>query len=1294
MRLVSFRLCSALLLTLVAGVGLVWGQAGTAALYGEVTDPQGGAIVGAKVTLTQATTGTTRTEETDTAGRYHFYALAPGAYRLRVEMAGFRTAVRENLELAVNITTKFNIRMELGAVTETVVVTEAAVALNTTDASLGFVLTLSQINSMPLEARDAAGLLSLQPGAVFVPTANSNTGVDSRSGAINGARSDQTNITLDGVDNNDPQFGFAFTGALRATLDSIQEFRVTTTNYNADQGRSSSAQISMVTRSGTNEIHGSAYYAHRNEALSANEWFLNASDQSRRKLRKHVAGGRLGGPLIKNRLFLFGNYEDRLDKREETALRDVPSWHMRNGYLIYPCATPSDTRCAGGTVTIAGRPVDVPAGSYLITPAQLAAIDPLGIGPSTPTLDWFRRYPEANDPAAGFDGVNIHGFRFAAPIDNRFKTFVTRLDWNIDQDAQHQLFVRANLQDDRQARAPQFPGQDPNSTRLDDAWGFAVGYKALLSPNLVNNLRWGFVRLKDGTIGLQTGSYLNFRFLNDLEGFGTNTLGRTLPSHHLVNDTVWTRGKHTLSFGGTYRYTRNARFSNANSFHFFTSNPSWVEGEGASIRPGSGTCDGTARPGCTAVPAVDEGFGASYHDAAINLYAMITQATAFYNFTSGGSTLAEGDAVRRKFRTNEYEFYFQDQWSLHPTLTLTFGLRYILISPPWEADGEQVIPRPNLGEWFETRRSLMEAGIPASQAPDIVFDLGGPANDAPHYYRWDYNNFSPRLAAAWSPRFTDGFLGKLLGNGKTVLRAGYAIVYDRIGNGLTTQFDDLGSFGLSTSIDSTFGACDEGLAATGESTLPACPRFNGNIFSVPTSFLPPSPGASFPSTPPDGNSPGGFAITSALDSDILTPYAHTINVSLGRELPWGMVVEGSYVGRRGRKALVQRDLAMPLDLVDPISGMTYFEAATLLVQQIEQGVPVTSVQNIPYWENMYPNWGAVGMRGLTNTQEAYRRFNIASPDYTFALFRMDFACPDPGRRIPCSRFGQFAYFDDQFAALSAWSTVGRSEYHAFQLAVRKRFTHGLSFDMNYTLSKSRDHGSEAEYADSYGGLGTGGVTGFLVNSWEPDRYYAYSDFDMRHQLNANWSWELPFGRGRRFGGNAIGAVNQIIGGWEFSGLLRTTSGLPATVGNGRFWPTNWNITGNATCISSCPSTQTTKNATFESGETGPSIFADPAAAFNEFRFSRPGETGDRNIIRGDGYYSWDIAIGKRFWLPWEGHVFRMRWEVFNLTNTVRFDTGSLNMNLGASGSFGKYNDVLGPRDGAARVMQFSFRYEF
>jgi len=1288
-----------LALAFVLAAPVLLAQMGTTSIQGEVTDPNGLVVDGAKVTLTNLRTGAIRETTTDSSGRYQFVALSPGFYDLAMEKAGFHKAVRQKLQLLVNTAAKLDIKLELGSVSETILVTESTALVNTVDASVGTVLNQTQLSNLPLEGRDPAGLLSLQAGAVFIPT-GVRPGLDSRSGSVNGSRSDQSNITLDGVDNNDPTFGVAYQGAIRTTVDALQEFRVTTSNSNADQGRSSGAQVTLVTRSGTNELHGSAYYAHRNDAFSANEWFLNSAGQDRRKLRKHVFGARLGGPILKNRWFLFGNYEERRDLREESALRDVPSWAMRHGFIQYECEDSTDARCAGGPATIAGRTITVPSGFFLLSPAQFAAIDPLGFGANAATQALFQQYPDGNDPAAGFDGINIEGFRFAAPVNKTFKTTILRSDFNIDSQSKHQVFLRGILMDDVLNNAPQFPGQPPNSKQLIDSYGLAAGYRALLGPNLINNFTYGLTRIKEATAGLQQRAFINFRFLANLQGFQTDTFGRTLPNHHLGDDLIWTRGKHTASFGTAIRFARNSKFSNSNSFSSFFSNPSWVNGEGAAITPGQGLCN---RAPCGAVPPVSSGFRESFHDVGINLLGMITQADASYNFDRTGSTLAEGELVRRRFGTNEYEFYAQDQWKVTPTLTVTFGLRYQLYSPPWETTGNQVTPTPSLNEWFRIREGLMNAGSPSSQAPLIQFDLGGPANNRAGYYSWDYNNFSPRAAVAWAPRFKDGWLGKISGDGKLVLRAGYGLVYDRAGSSLINQFDDIGSFGLSTTITSTFGACDEG----GNPTLFACPRFAGDIFNVPTSLLPPSPGSGFPSTPPGGTAEGSFAITSALDSGIRTPYAHTYNVSVGRELPWDLAVEASYVGRRGRKLLLQRDLAMPLNLKDAASGVDYFTAATQLVELFEDSnTSIGSVTPIPFWENLFPGFGPGGFNGgqlpcdlfgvdpdfeggFSATQVAYDFWNCVGPDYTFALFLADRFCfPE------CSKFGDHAFFNDQFAALSAWSSIGRSEYHAFQLTVRKRFSRGVAFDFNYTLSKSRDHASEAEFADSYGGLSTGGVTGFLVNSWDPETYYSFSDFDMRHQMNANWYIELPFGRGKPWAANMPGWADQFIGGWNFAGLIRLTSRLPATVGNGRAWPTNWNLTGNATCKAACPATATTKNALLGSGERRPSIFRDPVAAFDAFRRSRPGEAGNRNLLRGDGYFGLDIAVGKRFPLPFEGHSLQFRWEVFNVTNSVRFDTGSLNMNLGASAAFGSYTNVLGPPDGAARVMQLSLRYEF
>ena len=244
-------------LTLVAAGGLVpadaIAQSGTAAIRGKATDAQGAAIPGATVTLLNASTGFTRETVTDSTGDYSFMSVPPGTYTLNVALEGFRTAVFQAVPLGVDTTARQDARLEIGALSETVEVTAETTVINTTDSSMGNVISGTQVRSLPLEARNVVGLLSLQAGAVYLPNTSDT---DSRNGAVSGARADQANITLDGVDNNDPQYGTAYSSALRSTLDSLQEFRVTTSNYGADTGRSSASQVSLVTKSGTNVYHG------------------------------------------------------------------------------------------------------------------------------------------------------------------------------------------------------------------------------------------------------------------------------------------------------------------------------------------------------------------------------------------------------------------------------------------------------------------------------------------------------------------------------------------------------------------------------------------------------------------------------------------------------------------------------------------------------------------------------------------------------------------------------------------------------------------------------------------------------------------------------------------------------------------------------------------------------------------------------------------------------------------------------------------------------------------------------
>jgi len=460
---------------------------------------------------------------------------------------------------------------------------------------------------------------------------------------------------------------------------------------------------------------------------------------------------------------------------------------------------------------------------------------------------------------------------------------------------------------------------------------------------------------------------------------------------------------------------------------------------------------------------------------------------------------------------------------------------------------------------------------------------------------------------------------------------------------------------------------------SGVLTLANMPRFTG-ISAFPQSLImsPSAPG--FPQVP----SADGFLIANAIDDQLKPPYSINLNFSIGREFSHGIFVEGSYVGRLGRRLLTAVDVATPSNLTDPASGQTYFQAAQALARLARADTPVENVSPMPFWENMWP--GAAG-DGLTATQWAYELYGMVAPDYTGALVAMDVGCYPA-----CSKLGPYAMFNSQYSALSIWRSVGGSSYHAMQLTARKRFSGGNQFDINYTLSKSIDWGSGVERDDEWN------LTGFIVNAWMPRQNISVSDWDMRHQFNMNGIFEVPVGRNRRWASGVGKGLDAVIGGWQLAGIWRWTSGLPGYIYNGRAWPTGWNLAGYGTPTGPLQTQMGSfKDAPAISGNAGANIFADPQKAMDSYAFTLPGESGTRNTLRGDGFFSVDGSLSKRFTMPFaESHSLQFRWEVFNVTNTVRFDPASISNFLTISGSFGKYGDVLTN----PRVMQFGLRYEF
>lgn len=1270
MRRFPARVCAAVALSWLLASGTAWAQAGTASLQGEVKDAQGAALPGANVTLTNSATGLSRTTASNQIGFYQLLGVPPGRYSVKGELSGFRTSMQRDVDLLVDTVAKLDITLEIGSVTETVTVTGVSSILNTTDASMGNVITGTQVRALPLEARNPIGLLSLQPGAMFVPNAGA---ADPRNGAVSGARADQSNVTLDGVDVNDPQFGTAYSSAVRVTLDSLQEFRVSTSNYGADFGRSSAAQVSLITRSGTNEYHGSTTWAHRNTATSANEYFLklaqlqNNQPSKPPKLNKHVYGGAVGGPIRRDKLFFFGNFEGLQEKSETPVDRRLPSLSFRDGVLIYKCA--SAAACPGGSVRGFAGSHNVPAGHFGLGPAELRLVDPLGIGASVALSEHFKRYPVPND--FGRDGLNIRGLRFSAPIKNDFLTYIGRLDYRHTDN--HSFFWRGNFQDDTINSTPQLPGQLPRFLTAVKNRGIAAGYDAVLSSQMVNTFRYGYTEIVSDSIGQLKASTVSIRFIDDLNPL-TSSSGRKTPTHNFVNDLSWIRGEHTWKFGTNLRFARIPRYTDQNSFLSATANGSWNSGVGRRFMPGT-PCPPPSQ--CNLFPAVSRADQAIFADSFTAILGVINQANGRFNYDKNGNVISVGESVRRKYAADEYEFYAQDSWKLHPTFTVTAGLRYSLFSPPYEANGVQVAPSTSLGQLFEDRALAMREGRVVN--PTITVDLAGPKNNRKGFYDWDYNNLAPRVAAVWSPRFDSGFLGWLTGRDRLVVRGGYSKLFDRVGHSLATQFDAVGSFGLSTNLSSPFGRNNEntpGIRFVDLNTMP--PQ------------MPAAPPGGFPQTPPKR----AGVITSSIDDNITTPYAHAFNLAVGRELAGNFAVEAAYVGRLGRNLLVRRDLGMALDLHDPQSGTSYFEAAQAVIRATQAANGnVRAIGPIPYWENLFP--GAAG-GGLTATQGIAAAFDDSAPDFITALWLMDQFC-EPA----CSKLGKFAYFLEQYDSLAGVSSLGRSDYHAMQLTLRKRFSHGYQFDFNYTLSTAKDDSSQVERGSFFGNFGNGGYTGFWLNSWEPDLHYGTSDFDARHAINVNGIAELPFGRARRYGSNMPGWLNQIVGDWSVAGLARWNSGFPFNVQNCRScWPTNWNLQGNASLVTPgrLPETKLTKNAVGRNAEGKggkPSPFANPRDALTFFRRSLPGEVGLRNVFRGDGYFTIDSSVAKAWRLPFGGHRLQFRWDTFNLTNTPRFDIANLSMTPDIAASFGQYNGTLASCDGAAgRCMQFSLRYEF
>lgn len=1186
--------------------------------------------------------------------------------------------------------TRLDIKLQLGAVAEQITVRAAKIStINTVDATVGNPFGEELVKSLPFSARNPMNLLTLQPGVVF--TGESDTDLlfqgsiqqlDHREGAVNGIRGNQSNITVDGVDANDWENQAAFTSALPLTLDSIQEFRVTTSNANATEGGAAGAQVALVTKSGSNQWHGNLRWYHRNTATAANSFFNNAAGLPTLKLIRNIAGTSVGGPIRREQAFFFFDFETRRESSEEPVFRSVPTETLKAGFLTYETT-------AGTIATLA--------------PADIQALDPAGLGVNPAMLQFMSLYPGGNDPSQGRDaGLNFSGFRFNAPLKTNNNIYTLRLDFNLSRDGRHTAFWRGTLGDIKRDLLPaQFPDRPPASTLLNNSKGFVSSYTAQLRPTLINTFRWGLTRL-----GVETSGRDGDRFGVTGLGFDNHTNfnraeERRVPTHEFKDDLTWIRGRHVFQTGVALRYIRDDGLTKQLSFPTLNVNP--------------GFCFDFCRDPVDALNADgdlsnDPADPFTFAQAFMMLTGPITQviATAFFD-PEALAVLPQGTPKTRKLAENDFEMYVQDSWRLRPNLTLTLGLRYSYFSPVWEQKGRQVRPTIDLGDWWEQRVSDMFSGIPSDRSPLLAFDLAGKANDAPSWWEPDKNNLAPRVALAWSPGFTDG-VGEFLfgGPGRSSVRAGFGVFYGRVGGSLSVATDTLGSTGLTNTLISPF-----------QFGLANAPRFSGTCDVSGCTGLPPlNLFLNLPSTVAFPFVPSAFTenVGLVVDNDLSTPYSMNFALSVQRELTKSITLDIGYVGTSGRQLPTKTDFGQFYGFfVDTNSGQDFWGAYSRIVDLIGPDVfnpatPVGAVAPVAFFENTLPNlpgylaslFGDPSFSGLTSTQAFYVLASSLAPSWADPAFFMDalpaFLGDSPwSAALDPERDGR-VLFQQQFFALPAWVNWGSSNYHSLQVSVRK--TAGDSvFGFNYVLSKSIDNGSRAVSVDVLDITTLGFGSTFLPdipNAFLPKAHRAVSDFDLRHNFNAHWVIALPFGRGRTIASSASGVLQALVGGWQVVGNWRWRSGFPLSPGNGFNFPTAFINPPPATLLGPL-STDVTR-----SDPNGlPNLFQVPDTARALLAFTRPGGVGSRNVLRSPAYFSVDLGLDKRFDLPWgENHRLVFRWEAFNLFNNVNFGTvfrgqleGSIDLDVDSQATFGRIIATAGPR-GGAREMQFALRYEF
>ncbi len=1205
----------ALITILVSSALGVLAQTGTSRIIGTALDSNGAVVPGVKVTLTNEGTNLSFTGNTSSAGTYAFDGMQLASYTIAAEKQGFKKFISKGNVLGVGVPLTVNITLEVGGTNDVVEVTASAERVQTaTSGNFGATVDNNTLTALPLGLESGTGgrnpliFVRLQPGVV----SGANTGGSSH---VNGARDRAFNYTLDGIDINESSAGGSEFSPLRTNPDGLQEFRVITSNATAEFGRSSGAQVALVTKSGTNKFHGNLFYFHRNAALAANEWGNNLNGLKKPALRQHQYGGDVGGPIFKDRTFFFFNYQGQKQVFPVGLTRTVYTPLAKQGIYRYVVGGGRNTAAGqtGASVDASGNPLLPSCGGAVTTNCiasyNIVANDPrkLGIDPSIQqrVLDLL---PAPNLYSSG-DGLNTAAYTWNVGRLDPQRDFVFKIDHKFNDN--HGVFVRYawgkqdTLNDTTNSGAPAFPGLAPKVNTTRDPRNMAASYRWVLSPSLVNEIVGGFNHFTFNFInpsaGAQAFSIVTINPTDPLD-FTVGNL-RTINTYQFVDNLSWNKGAHLIKGGINFRYQQHQDLrgsiagQNANRIvdsggtvsTACLNNAAGVNAQGQELfclpalnttnAPGINTLDrprlqNTINDLLGRVGTVRQGFVADY---------------GLTGFSAPGS-LFVNDA-----RYGEYDFYIQDTWRFRRNLTIDIGLRNELKLAPF-ARGRLYGPN-----------QPVRVGEPATNALRWVDrDI----------YKSDLNNWSPSIGLAWDPK----------GDGKTSVRVNYRLAYDRLNTFVLSSAIYNNIPGVTLGVVNTEFGQTGGPGATGGRLRDGVPAVAPPATVIPQAQLQP---ASF-----------GSGTITVVDPSFRSPATSQWGLNIQRDIGKNIVVDVSYIGRK----------ASGLFGAYNIGQVDIFKNGFLTEYQ---KLTASSTYQSPLLNQLYgPDTRRVG----AETGSDFVRRQFAS---TIVLNGVAGIAADAAGRIqsgksllelaglPTTFFRPFP----QFAGINVIDSNDYSTYHALQIMVQRKFSQGLQFQGSYTFAKSLDSRSfdPAFTTAATGSAQSASSTPFDINR----RYlnYARSDFDRRHVFVGYAIWDLPFGRKGWIGKDAPGVVQRIIEGWNVNGVVTVQSGRPFTVYTGSSQLTNI-VNSTANC-NGCARDIGKVDKTSSAFSGVPGYFT--AAEIAQFSQPGPGQLGNtgRNFFNGPGAYNIDMAFLKRTNIT-EGVNFELRFEFFNILNHANF----------------------------------------